>query len=225
MLDENKQFIIEKENKLLLTNKCNKVNKNYYFETSYVETNKCINGIINKGSNKFCKYHDIIKGFVIIKIENSNIIIIVSRNERDLKIQCEYYTKHKNITGIYKFKTDKNCAINDYKLENHVTESKEIIFQNFKFELNHIELSNKTIELKQLNEQKILFDEIPKIHHHFVVQSNHPFINTIFIAIIIFSVIILLFKNVIIKKIKQLFIIEKQNNQTMELQQTDEVPF
>ena len=98
-------------------------------------------------------------------MKNSNIVFIISKNIKNLNIQCQDYIKHKQIIGVYKFKTDKNCIINDYHLENHATKSKEIIFESFKTQINNFQFSNKSIELKQLDKQNIIINEKPSIEN------------------------------------------------------------
>lgn len=217
ILDSNKQFIIQKQNKLVLTDNCNKINEKYYCQSNYIEANKCFNDIIFRHHNRDCKYHKILENFVIVKIENSNIVIITSKDNKNLNIRCQNYIKHIQIIGTYKFKTDKNCVINEYKLENYPTKSKEIIFENFHFKIESNKLTNKTIKLEQLHKQNITFKEIAKIESLETKFNNHSLINT---AIIVIIVILL-----IVKIIKKIFIQNKQKVETIELQPVGEVPF
>lgn len=114
MLDSNKEYIIQKRNKLLLVNSCNKINEKFYCKTNYIRANNRLYNIILKLNNQECKYHKVMEGFVYIKYENCKVVIIISKNIMNLNIKYEDYVKHKQIIGIYKFKTDKNCIINQY---------------------------------------------------------------------------------------------------------------
>jgi len=226
MLDENKELIIKTRNRLLLTNACLNVKGKFYCRTNYIEINSCLYDIINNHHSENCKYHRVMDGFVIIKIENSNIVFIISKNIKNLNIQCQDYIKHKQIIGVYKFKTDKNCIINDYHLENHATKSKEIIFESFKTQINNFQFSNKSIELKQLDKQNIIINEKPSIENEELENNYHPIINTVVILIVIFIVII-----VILIKFKSKGLIRKTDkiNKEIEVQEiqrnSDKAPF
>lgn len=223
MLDINKELIIEKEQKLIKASNCIRNDDKYLCKTNYLEINQCISNIIKNQQNEDCMYHKIYDSFVVIKIENSNTIIIAASNEQTLDIHCQTYQKHKTITGIYKFKTNNNCIINNYVLENFNHYNKEIIFENVYFKLETKQLSNKTLELKQIDKHEIKINEIPKLENLNLETNNHSIINSIVIStIVIFVLIITVRKCINIYKKKR---IPKQTNIEMSDSPTDKVTF
>lgn len=222
MLDENKHFLLQDKTQLYLTENCNKIKNNFYCSTNYVESSKCLNQIINSHKNENCKYHKVSEAFIISKIENSNLIIIASKDSKNLNIKCEEYTKHKIVKGIFRFKTNKNCIMNNFKLQNYVTNSKEIIFENLNFNIKTEQLSNKTVTLKQLNKQDIKIKEIPLLDE-FLVDDNkyHILSNTVMINFVISALLTVCLCAFIYRdKLKKLC-----NNQFVNEHIIGEVPF
>jgi len=56
-----------------------------------------------------------------------------------------------------------NCTLNNQTLNNVKRYNKELIFENINLNLKEYQISNKTLELKQIHEQEILINEIPLI--------------------------------------------------------------
>lgn len=223
MLDISKELVIRNNNKLVKMENCFKIQNNYYCKTNYIETSICLSNIINLQNNADCKYHQIHESFVIIKVKDSNIVIIASNINQNLNIKCKDYEKHKQIIGIYKFKTDKNCVINEYNLENYAVNSKEIIFENYDFKIENKQLSNKTFELKQIDKQNVIVNEVPKIQK-IKVENHHSIINSVIIItilILIAIVAIVIKRNKHIKKND----ITKPKVELKRIQIEDKAPF
>ena len=55
------------------------------------------------------------------------------------------------------------CTLNNQTLNNVKRYNKELIFENINLNLKEYQISNKTLELKQIHEQEILINEIPLI--------------------------------------------------------------
>ena len=54
--------------------------------------------------------------------------------------------------GVYKFKNNGNCTLNNQTLDNIKYCNKELIFENINLELKEHQISNKTLVLKQIQE-------------------------------------------------------------------------
>ena len=55
------------------------------------------------------------------------------------------------------------CTLNNQTLNNVKRYNKELIFENINLNLKEYQISNETLELKQIHEQEILINEIPLI--------------------------------------------------------------
>ena len=216
MLNSNKVFIMQMNNKLYNINKCISNKEKYFCHSNFIEINNCLRNIIKIQDNKECMNHSIHDSFIVNKIENSNMIVIASNKKQNVNIKCNDYEKHKLIKGVYKFITKNNCQINDYHLENSVINNKEIIFENIDFKIRNNRLTNKNVTLKQIENLDIKIKEHPKIEHINTPDSvSHPIINTCIIVTIIVIIIILL----LIYRTKFILCKKPRSSSTIELKE------
>lgn len=189
LINEEKVTIIKDDNKLYHSHYCLHTDNKYYCKSNYVEINNCLQQIVNYQNNKFCNYHEINEVFLLFRIENSNLMYIVSPEQKTIKIKCKNEEIRKSILGIYKFEINDSCQLNNYTLERKLIKTKEIIFENFDFQIKSDQMSNKTLYLKQVNKQNIVIHETSKID---VIKPNtHSIVNTFVIIIILMTITII----------------------------------
>lgn len=109
------------------------------------------------------------------------------------KCLSEIIFEHKNNNSKYHLVTEgfiiTKIKLNSYKLENFVVNTKEIIFEKIYFKINNEQLSNLSVELKQIDKRQIKINKVPFLNKFYVQNSNHILINTLLtIALIIFFV-------------------------------------
>jgi len=138
---------------------------------------------------------------IMLKIRNSDIAIIANDKNKTAKLSCDNYVKTKVILEVYKIKTNRNCSLNNQILEVSKYYNKEIMFENINVKLEENQLTNKTLEFKQISEQEIFVKELQTINN----VSDEKSQSTIYIimAILIVIIIITLFKTQIIIAIKR----------------------
>lgn len=193
VINEENQLVISNQDKLFGTHDCSKINNNYFCKTNYIETDVCIKNIVVKHNNEECRYHKIEDAFLIMNIENENLAIIASTVNKAIEINCENKVKHQQIKGVYKFKTNKNCKIDNYSLGSKITKAKEIIFEKMNFSIKLNQITDKTLELKQINKEKISVKEIPKIEDYKTKENHHGYINSFVILILIITILLCIF--------------------------------
>ena len=204
ILNENEELIVKRKNEFIAAEKCIENKSKYFCNINRYETRSCIVDIIRTQNNKNCTYHIIDNSMIMLKIRNSDIAIIASDKNETAKLSCDNYVKTKVILGVYKIKTNRNCSLNNQILEVTKYYNKEIIFENINVKLEKNQLTNKTLEFKQISEQEIFVKEFQTINN----VSDEKSQSTIYIimAILIVIIIIILFKTQIviaIKRVKQ----------------------
>ena len=118
MLDANEELLIKKENELFIAEKCIKNKNNYFCNNLYTKTQKCIQKILKTQNNMQCMYHQIHNTTFILKIRNSDITIIASDEGKKLKINCNKFERTNIVLGVYRFKNNENCTINNQTFDN-----------------------------------------------------------------------------------------------------------
>ena len=67
-----------------------------------------------------------------------------------MKLVCEKFEKTSFVLGVYKFKNHENCTLNNQTLDKVKLYNKELIFENIDVGLKTHQISNTTLELKQI---------------------------------------------------------------------------
>ena len=164
ILNENEELITMRRNEIIAMKACIKNKDKYYCHANYQKTLNCFIDIIKKHENKNCKYHEIKNPMLMLKIKNSDIVILASNRNVTAKLHCNDYVIAKTIIGVYKVKTNKNCTLNGQKLEIAKYYNKEIVFEDVNVNFEKNQLMNETIELNQISEQNILIKELHTIN-------------------------------------------------------------
>ena len=108
-----------------------------------------------------------------------------------MKLVCEKFENTSIVLGVYKFKNHGNCTLNNQTLDNAKLYNKELIFENTDVELKTHQISNKTLELKQIQNQDILFNEIPLIQIVNKRNNDQIVFNVMMITLILKLIIII----------------------------------
>lgn len=103
-------------------------NKQYYCRTNNIKISKCTNQLLHSNNSK-CELKQITSHNNIIRIPNSNELIIFSPDKQNVEIDCKNIKEIKSIQGIFQISSTSQCKINDYVFKPFVNEYKEIKLQ------------------------------------------------------------------------------------------------
>ena len=201
MLDISEELLIQKKNEFFVAEKCVKIKNNYFCETMYNKAQKCIYNIIKTQNNTLCTYHVIQNPTFLLKVRNSDITIVASNVNKKVKLNCENFERTNIILGVFKVKNSGNCTLNNKTLDNVKHYHKELIFGNINLELKNYQISNRTLELKEIQEQDILVNEIPLINN-INEQSGKQIITNIIIITSILILIIIMYRKPLVAFIR-----------------------
>lgn len=164
---------------------------------------------MNKQNIKFCTFHKIIVNYNVEKIENSNLLIITSKNKKGIVLKCKDKIIHSQIKGVYKFKINDDCILENYEFRTIKETNKEINFENLDtLEISTDAISNETIRLKQTKSVKLNEVNFEKIKEK---DFPHHYVNYVIIIIVLILLGYIMFKIKLYKK-KNMYV--KGNTET-----------
>ena len=104
--------------------------------------------------------------------------------------------------GVYRFENNGNCTLHNQTLNNIKYYNKELIFENINLELKEHQISNKTLELKQIQETEILINEIPLILNIKEQSSRQIVFNIIMIILLLMIMLCKRLLTALVRRVK-----------------------
>ena len=162
-------------------------NKQYYCKTNNIEISKCTNQLLYRNNSK-CEIKRITSHNNIIRIPNSNELIIFSPDKQNVEIDYKNIKEIKSIQGIFQISSTSQCKINDYVFKPFVNEYKEIKLQFFQ----PIMLEVKPNKNKSLQNIEEFTKAIPTIRPLEELDNKHETHFTILYVLVIIIVLTLI---------------------------------
>lgn len=158
-------------------------NKKYYCKTNNIGISNCINHLLHNNRSE-CEIKQITSHNNIIRIPNSNELIIFSPDKQNVKIDCKNIKEIKSIQGIFQISSINQCKINGYVFKPFANEYKEIKYQFSPLIMPKI-ISNKNITLQKLDGFTEIIPTMQPLNELNIKHETHFTILYVLLAIII----------------------------------------